>query len=158
MKQGFKVTSFLLLILYLTECSGKGNLETIKIGKQKIKVEVANTPQEMQLGLGHRDTLPSNQGMLFVFPSEKKRVFWMKGCSTFDIDIAFIESDGTISEITTMKKEAQGTPLDSLETYHSKSEKVRYALEMLGGWFAKNDIKVGTRIDLERFKNLHSSP
>jgi uncharacterized membrane protein (UPF0127 family) len=140
---------FILIFLFCAECT-REHTKTIVVGKQRVKVEIADTPGEWELGLSYRDTLPENRGILFIFPDESKRVFWMRGCK-FDIDLAYIESNGTISEIITMKKEPIYTPLDSLKTYPSQSTKIRFALEMIGGWFEKNNVGVGTKINLGRF-------
>ena len=145
---------FLLIFLFITGCNmGKDNREnirTLEIGNQTIEVEIADTPEEWEMGLSYRDTLAENHGMLFVFPEESRRVFWMRGCN-FNIDLAYIETNGTINEIITMKKEPLDTPLDSLRTYPSQSTRIRFALEMIEGWFERNNVSVGTRINLEQF-------
>ena len=142
---------FLSIVLFIPECNisddGQKNTRTIKVGNHTIQVEIADTPPEWQLGLSYRDTLQEDHGMLFVFPDENRRIFWMRGCN-FDIDLAYIESDGIISEIITMEKEPLNTPPESLTTYLSQSTTIKYALEMIGGWFEEHDINVGTIIDL----------
>jgi uncharacterized membrane protein (UPF0127 family) len=157
MKQlSFKTKTYplLLIFLYVIGCDtgrdNQENIKTLEVGSQTIEVEIADTPQEWEMGLSYRDTLQENHGMLFVFPDESRRVFWMKGCN-FDIDVAYIEATGTINEIITMKKEPLNTPLNSLKTYPSQSTKIRFALEMIGGWYEKNNVSAGTRINLGRF-------
>ena len=54
------------------------------------------------------------------------------------LDVAFITSDGVITDIKPMQ------PHDL--TSVGASEAVLYALEMNQGWFAKNGIKVGDKI------------
>jgi uncharacterized membrane protein (UPF0127 family) len=151
-----KTLIVLFLILFVTGCNNsvpsQENIRVIEIGDKTIKAEVADSPEELQLGLSYRDTLQENHGMLFVFPNENRRVFWMKGCN-FDIDLAYIESNGTISEIITMKKEPLDTPLDSLVTYPSQSTTIKYALEVIGGWFEEHKINVGTKINLNQLSN-----
>lgn len=149
-----KINLFLLICLFITGCdtgedSGK-NIKAIEIGNETIEVEIADTPEEWETGLSYRDTPPENHGMLFIFPDESRRVFWMRGCN-FDIDLAYIEANGTISEIITMEKEPLDTPLDSLKIYPSQSTETKFALEMIGGWFGEKSVPVGTRIDLSRF-------
>jgi uncharacterized membrane protein (UPF0127 family) len=125
------------------------NIVNLVLGNQTIYVEIADSPEEWQLGLSYRDTLAENHGMLFVFPEEKRRTFWMLGCN-FDIDLAYIESDGTISEIITMEKEAPDTPPFSLTEYTSQSTTIRYALEMIGGWFEENNVSAQIKLDLSQ--------
>lgn len=144
------------IFLFVTGCNSSakngGNTWTIEVGDHTIQVEIADSPQEWELGLSYRDTLAEDHGMLFVFPDESRRVFWMRGCN-FDIDLAYIESNGAISEIITMEKEPLDTPLDSLMTYPSQSATIKYVLEMIGGWFAEHDVNVGTIINLSQFSN-----
>ena len=155
-KSSFKNRSYLFftIFVFLSGCNisdnSDNNTRTIKVGNHTIQVELAETPIERANGLSFRDTLEENHGMLFIFPDESRKVFHMLGCK-FDIDLAFIESDGTISEIITMEKEPLGTPVDSLKKYYSQSTTIRYALEMIGGWFEEHDVTIGTRIDLGRF-------
>ncbi len=145
-----------LIFLFVTGCNSpeesENNTWTIEVGSQNVQVEIADTPQEWELGLSYRDTLADDHGMLFVFPNESRRVFWMKGCN-FDIDLAYIESNGTISEIITMKKEPLNTPPESLKTYPSQSTAIKYVLEMIGGWFEEHNIDVDTEINLEQINN-----
>lgn len=145
-----KFLKLFFIFLFVAGCnssvSSSEETRTIELGGETIQVEIADSPKEWELGLSYRDTLTENHGMLFVFPNESKRVFWMRGCN-FNIDLAYIESDGTISEIVTMEKEPLDTPLDSLKTYPSQSTAIRYALEMIGGWFEENNVSAGTKIE-----------
>ncbi len=145
---------YLFLFLLLPNCKKNGNVKTIEINGNKVKVEIADTPGERLLGLQGRDTLPPNYGMLFVFPDEKRREFWMFRCK-FDIDLAYIDASGIIREIITMKKEPPIRPIDSLKSYPSHSSRIKFALETMGGWFLANGVRVGTQIDLRRFYALY---
>lgn len=146
----------LFIFLFVTGCNSpeesENNTWTIEVGTHEVQLEIADSPQEWELGLSYRDTLADNHGMLFVFPDESRRVFWMKGCN-FDIDLAYIESDGKISEIITMEKEPLNTPPESLTTYPSQSTTIKYALEMIGGWFEEHEVTTDTEIDLEQFND-----
>ena len=51
-------------------------------GTARFKVEVADTPDSRAAGLMHRESLPPQKGMLFVFESPGQAAFWMK--NTFD--------------------------------------------------------------------------
>jgi uncharacterized membrane protein (UPF0127 family) len=88
--------------------------------------------------------------MLFVFPTPSKLVFWMLRCH-FDIDVAYIDKQGVIREIITMKAQPLDTPEPDLIRYPSGSDQIQYALEMNGGWFKEHQVVVGTRLDLKRF-------
>jgi uncharacterized membrane protein (UPF0127 family) len=104
-----------------------------------ITVEVADTDRTRQVGLMFRDSLPADQGMLFVFEDSEYRTFHMRNVR-FPLDIAFIRADGAIDEIKRMKTA-------SLERTYSQ-HKVKYALEMNEGWFESHGIEPGDRLDL----------
>jgi len=148
------LTLFFLLIFVIgcdnSEPEQNGNTINLEVGNQIVQVEIADTQQKLVLGLSYRNTLAQDHGMLFIFPYESRKAFWMRGCN-FDIDLAYIESDGTISEIITMEKEPLDTPLDSLKKYPSQSTTIKYALEMIGGWFEENNISVETKLDTSQF-------
>ncbi|MDP3003960.1 MAG: DUF192 domain-containing protein, partial [Candidatus Azambacteria bacterium] len=67
-------------------------------GPVKIRVEFARTPEESQKGLMNRPSLPKDSGMLFVFPDETNRSFWMKN-TLIPLDVIFISSKGRVNEM-----------------------------------------------------------
>jgi uncharacterized membrane protein (UPF0127 family) len=103
----------------------------------KLLAEVADSDIERERGLMFRKDLADGAGMLFVFPSDQRLAFWMKN-TQLPLSIAWIESNGTISEILDM------TPF-SLASVES-SRFVRYALEVPQGWFARSGVQVGDRV------------
>jgi len=110
------------------------------MGGVDVTLEVVKDPEERRQGLMYRDTLASNAGMLFVFPSNVYGPFWMKN-TYIPLSIAFISSDCTIIDIQQME------PLDTVTKY-MPSVPYRYAIEMNAGWFRENDVKVGYRITI----------
>jgi uncharacterized membrane protein (UPF0127 family) len=151
-----KILIFPLILLLAAGCNHTDdnhyNTTTLEVEKKIIQIEIADSPQEWEMGLSYRDTLAGDIGMFFVFPNERRRVFWMRGCN-FDIDLAYIESDGIISEIITMKKEPLNTPPESLTTYPSQSTTIKYALEMIGGWFEDHNINANAKVNLDQFSD-----
>jgi hypothetical protein len=99
-------------------------------------VELATTSEERSRGLMFRESLPENQGMLFVFPNERQVSFWMKN-TYVPLSIAYIDAEGRIVNIADMQ------PQDT--TSHPSAAAVRYALEVNQGWFAERDIAAGDR-------------
>jgi len=110
----------------------------LTIEGKTIRVEVVFDDLSRRQGLMYRKALPWNEGMLFLFPKRSIQNFWMKN-TELPLSIAFIDDDGTIRQIRDMK------PKD-LTSIESKDE-LRYALEMNQGWFAKEGVGVGDRID-----------
>lgn len=117
---------------------------TMNVGNTVIDVEVAITYQEQMQGLMHRESMPENHGMLFVYSQPKYMSFWMK--NTFiPLSIAYIREDGIIGNIEDMVPQ-QGT-MTPVERYNSKYKSL-YALEMNQGWFEKQGVKAGDRIEI----------
>ena len=124
---------------------GPQQLPSIRLtaGFHLIDAEVAQTPQQRQIGLMNRPTMPANTGMLFVFEEAAGQCFWMKN-TLLPLSIAFIADDGTIVNVEDMKPQT----LDS----HCSRKPVRYALEMNQGWFDKRGLKAGMRLTGAPFK------
>jgi uncharacterized membrane protein (UPF0127 family) len=64
----------------------------VELKGQRFRVEVADTPEKWSLGLMFRDHLPENHGMLFIFPREAPRSFWMKN-TRIPLDILYFDRD-----------------------------------------------------------------
>ena len=106
-------------------------------GMHRIDAQVAQSPQERQIGLMHRKEMPPHEGMLFIFEQPATQCFWMKN-TLLPLTAAFVADDGTIVNLADMKPQA----LDS----HCSTQPVRYVLEMNQGWFAKRSIKAGAKL------------
>jgi uncharacterized membrane protein (UPF0127 family) len=118
-------------------CAGAFPAATIDVGDHTVRVEVAATPELRTRGLMHRDSLKPERGMLFMYPDETVRSFWMKNVP-FPLDVAFADSSGKIVRIADMKA------MDTRST-HSLYP-ARYALEMNRGWFETNEVEPGDYI------------
>jgi len=106
-------------------------------GKEvEVRVEVADTEPEHQLGLMGRTALPEDRGMLFVFDEEQELSFWMKD-TLIPLSVAFMDSGGRIVDIQDMK------PLDDDPPHYVSAEPAQYALEVNQGFFEERGIKVG---------------
>ena len=110
---------------------------TLNAGMHLIQAQVAATPEQRNTGLMHRQDMPANEGMLFVFEQPAQQCFWMKN-TLLPLTAAFVTDDGTIVNLADMKPQA----LDS----HCSTQPVRYVLEMNQGWFAKRSIKAGAKL------------
>lgn len=114
-------------------------------GSTEIRAEVAATPESRQLGLMHRTALEPSSGMVFVFPERRAQDFWMLDVP-IPLSIAFLADDGTVVNIEEMAA-GQGIAPEQQPRYHSRAP-VRLALEMEAGWFARNGIQAGDKLDL----------
>lgn len=106
-----------------------------------LKVEMADTQAKRQKGLGGRETLASDEGMLFVFPDAGKRAFWMKGLS-FPLDFIWIKGDKVIDLTPSVPPPVPGQADSALPIYQS-NESVDKVLEVNAGTIQRLNIKVG---------------
>lgn len=127
-------------LLLLLGCAPKGQhlpTVTLQVGGHAVTAEVADSPAEREIGLMHRDRLEPDHGMLFVYPDERGRGFWMKN-TTLPLSIAFVSAGGRVVHTAEMK------PLD--ETIVPSNYPAMYALEMSAGWFAAHAVGPGAEI------------
>jgi len=64
-------------------------------GDVVFQAEIADTPDERTKGLMFREQMDDDHGMIFLFPDEQQRSFWMKN-TLIPLDMIFIRSDHTI--------------------------------------------------------------
>lgn len=103
--------------------------------------EIRDTEAERKQGLSGRTDVPSNYGMLFVFPGKTVPGFWMKDMHV-SIDMIWLSDDGTILGI-----EDSVSPSTYPRTF-APPEPVRYVLETRAGEARAQGWAVGTKIDL----------
>lgn len=112
----------------------------IKIGAQKVKMQIAVLPDEVQRGLMFRKSLGRDEGMLFVFMRPQPMSFWMRN-TTVPLDIGYIGRDGVLREIYPLY------PLDE-KAVPSRARDLQFALEVNQGWFKDRGVKPGDKLDL----------
>ena len=120
------------------------NLYVLKLylGAETLDAELALSIKEISTGLMYRKEMDENRGMLFVYPYVSDVAFYMKN-TYIPLSVAYIDPEGVIQEIYDMK------PLNE-ESVPSKSDNIRYILEVNQGWFAKHGIEPGTLITSEK--------
>lgn len=106
-------------------------------GMHRLDVQLAQTPDQRQIGLMWRKDMPVHEGMLFVFEQATVQCFWMRN-TLIPLTAAFVEDDGTIVNLADMQPQKDDS--------HCSSKPVRFVLEMNQGWFAKRQIKPGFKL------------
>lgn len=106
----------------------------------KVRVEIADSPDEWSRGLMNRRALASDAGMLFVFPDDAIRTFWMKD-TLIALDVIFLDARGSIVSTKTMAP-CPNQPQAGCPTYSSDLP-ARYALEVTAGFSARHRLKPG---------------
>src|ERR1035437_4285366 len=114
--------------------------------RHMLKVKIADTPSKLEQGLMFVENMPEDEGMLFVFPRPMKLSFW--GKNTFiPLDIAFVNREHVIVKIAHIK------PFD-ISSVKSDIDCL-FAIEANAGYFEDKKIEVGTKINLERYKDAY---
>lgn len=129
----------------------KAGIPTSKatIGEHTFLVSVARTPEELQKGLSERNSLPKDQGMLFLFDQPGDQTFWMKGMKV-PIDIIFINNDRIVSISKNAQPVEEGNTNLPLYSSAQPSDKV---LEINAGLSDEYGFKVGDQVKIELEQN-----
>ena len=107
----------------------------IRIGNKEYNVKEVTTPEDKAKGLSGVESLPEDEGMLFIFDPPEDVKFWMKD-TLIPLDIIFINEDQEVVKVH------QGIPND--ETL-IEVPNITYVLEVN----ANSGIKVGDELELE---------
>lgn len=103
-----------------------------------IRAAVADEPQERNQGLMDVTDLPADAGMIFIFPDETARSFYMAN-TPLSLDIMFVNSDSTIVRIHHNTSPYSSTQLLS-------GQPAKYVVETNGGYSISHDIQEGMKI------------
>ncbi|NMH88584.1 DUF192 domain-containing protein [Flavivirga algicola] len=104
----------------------------------KLDIEIADTDFDIQTGLMYRNSMDTNQGMLFVFDDIKARFFYMKN-TKFPLDLIYIGGD---KNIVSFQKNAK--PFD--ESSLPSKFPAKYVLEINAGLVDTWNISIGDSI------------
>ncbi len=110
-------------------------------------VEVAATAPQDERGLGYRDALAPDAGMIFDLGSTRVQEFWMKGMR-FALDMVWIGEDKRVAEITADIPPQPGAG-DAQLTRYAPAQPVRYVLELNAGAAARLGFVPGTQLAFE---------
>lgn len=109
----------------------------------RFNVELAVEPAERRRGLMHRRSMVSGWGMLFVYPTEAMRSFWMKN-TYIALDMVFADAAGRIVHI-----EKRVEPMT--KAARSSGKPARYVLELKAGAADRHGLREGMYL---AFSNL----
>ena len=115
-------------------------IEKVKIGKNVLSVELADSPSERGKGLSGRDYIGEAQGMLFVFENSSRHGFWMKDMN-FAIDILWISDELSIVHVE------KGVSPSSYPKIFLPNREARYVLELPAGFSDQNNVKQGDMVE-----------
>ena len=149
----FMIAALGLMLAVAFYFSGRGAEEavqlsyaqkTILIGGEDFIVDIADTEEKRNQGLGGREGIGKNEGMLFVFGESLIPTFWMKGMK-FPIDIIWIRGNTIIGFAENAQPELSG---ETLKLYQSPGF-VNYVLEVSAGTVERLNISPGTEVVIQ---------
>ncbi|WP_299780389.1 DUF192 domain-containing protein [uncultured Formosa sp.] len=105
---------------------------------KSLDIEIADNEYDRETGLMYRSSMKNDNGMLFVFPNEEPRAFYMKN-TQIALDLIYLGENKTIVSISKNAK-----PMD--ETSLLSYKPAMYVLEINAGLADVWQLKVGDSI------------
>jgi uncharacterized membrane protein (UPF0127 family) len=133
-----------LLLLLLSTSSCMSSEPRVRLGGEWFSVELATTPKDQSLGLMFRESMPDDHGMLFIFPTEARRSFWMKN-TRIALDIFYFDEELKLVSVS------ENTPpcrVQHCPSYPSDGP-ARYVLELNAGKAQQLGVSVGDPLELD---------
>ncbi len=112
---------------------------TLQAPKKSIEIMIATSSADHEKGLGERDSLGKDSGMLFVFPNAGVFGFWMKGMR-FPIDIVWIDANKRVVGV------APGVSVGSYPDVFYPPSNILFTLELNSGGAKDSGIATGTKL------------
>jgi len=131
-----------LLSLALVCASCMAREPHVVLKGERFTVELAETREKQTLGLMFRDELPDDHGMLFLFPVEAMRSFWMKN-TRIPLDILYFDDELRLINVQT----ARPCRTRNCPVYPSTAP-ARYVLELNAGQAEALGVRPGDRLEL----------
>ena len=132
----------IFLLTGLTACQSEekyvATIKTPSGGTHEFRVRIADDAQEQTQGLMFVESMPKDEGMLFVYPTYDRRLFWMKN-TLIPLDILFFDNQNRLIYI-----EHNAQPHD--ETPRGASGRMCSALELNGGTAREMNIEIGSEL------------
>ncbi len=127
-------------MLFLSRRAKLGE-RSMRIGRNRMSVLIADTQLKMTVGLMFREKLGQNECMLFTFPHDGPHPIWTRHMR-FPIDIVWCDAEGRVVDF--MQSVAPAGRLE-FSGYYPKGRS-RYVLEFNSGFVRKNKIKIREKI------------
>jgi len=130
-----------LTLLLCTACRAQEPHVILK--GQRFTVDLAETAEQQALGLMFREEMADDHGMLFIFPVEARRSFWMKN-TRIPLDIFYFDGD---LKLVSVAANARPCKTARCPTYPSAGP-AQYVLELNAGKAAELGVQPGDALEL----------
>jgi len=105
-------------------------------------IEIADDEYKTQTGLMYRSSMEENHAMLFIFPNEQMRSFYMKN-TEFSLDILYFDAN---KKLINLHEKTQPFNEGSLPS----SAPAKYVLEINGGLSEQWNLEAGDYMEFSR--------
>ena len=116
---------------------------TLPSGKE-LQVEVMVKDEDRAMGLMFRSSLPTDQGMLFIFEQSDFHGIWMKNCK-FPIDILWLDDQKTIVHLEESVPVCKADPCP----VYQPLRKASYVVELNAGQARREKAVLGKSLDFQ---------
>ena len=113
----------------------------VTAGNQRFTVEVADTQSKREQGLGERNSMPANHGMLFDFKQNGKWQMWMLNMR-YSLDMAWLDENGNVVYVR------ENLTPDTFPKVFIPDTDARYVLEVNAGSLQSAGVKRGDTVRL----------
>ncbi|HBB38538.1 MAG: hypothetical protein UV82_C0011G0028 [Candidatus Magasanikbacteria bacterium GW2011_GWD2_43_18] len=145
-KSMFVLAAFFLCFLFLLYWNTRlPGTRIIVLNDQHLDVYVADTINDMYVGLGGREDLGGKDGMLFIFDFSERHGIVMRDM-LFPIDIIWL-SDGKVVDIAPAVPLEPGVDEYDLTFYRPRAE-ATMVLELSAGWAMEHGLQIGDFLTL----------
>lgn len=138
------VGAVVFLVFYVLPQPPRGDFAVVKIGGVSVIAEVAADDAARMRGLGGRNAIRDDAGMLFAFPYSGRHAFWMKDMK-FPIDIFWIENNRVVDLVENAAAFPAETSDEFLPVYRPDAP-ARFVLETPAGFAKRHSIVIGAPI------------
>ncbi len=154
------LVAFLLFFSKRVEAPERIASPTLSTRDTVLFIELAVTEEERILGLGNREAIGDDKGMLFVFPKSDRHGIWMKGM-LFPLDIIWLQASPIDAnpksrmpsnqdvELRVVDIKENVAPNTYPEVFLPKNN-ASYVLEMKSGGARKSGIDTGAVVIFKR--------
>ena len=139
----FKFIIFFSLLLFCA-CSKADVIEIVfkntnGTASPTLEVELARTNSTRQMGLMYRKKMDLNRGMIFIFPDQDERTFWMRN-TYLPLDMIFVSSEKKVVGVV-----ENATPLT--DTPRNSNGPAKYVVEVNSGLAKTWGVIKGTTLE-----------
>ena len=120
----------------------------IKLDDQILEVQIADSDSLRVRGLMFQDTLPYNEGMLFVFDESGIRPMWMLNMQ-FNLDVIWFDENSNIVAIETDVPPCKTTvEVVACRENGVTGDNAKYVLEVTAGFVDKFNITENSKLEI----------